>query len=416
MGLAIGHPLPRAAKVGLSQALRDWQNGDRALSNIRLAQLGAPRLRADAAEIIGLAKNALDQGLTADELLVAIELDPALYLVKYDRDQPRVPAGNSDGGRWSKTGGDAPTTAKPTAASPTGVFSVSLDATTDVTAWSFAGLSRVGFETLAALAARLTGPVSVAGFLLIPTPNGGGIAEGTIESSVKIGYRFDGPEGQLTLSTPDANGDPVSIVAHSRNNTFVDADGRTLGQKSNDQLILDQRTVAAALAAAGVAAQLAMPAALTDEDDKPRACPAPGPDVPHGTTQRALDYEDDVHQRVNPSDPTPRGFAYLFVHASKGSVIYADDCFHKNGGSQDPGMKAGDIVSAKGPGWAQILRIKNAEDKLFNEALRYSEIAQQRGRKVKYYFAEKAAEIKAIELFKRFKNVVIDYMPPRSKE
>ena len=42
-------------------------------------------------------------------------------------------------------------------------------------------------------------------------------------------------------------------------------------------------------------------------ENDPKLCPNPEPDVAHYAKKLALDYEDDVHARVDPAAPIPRG-------------------------------------------------------------------------------------------------------------
>lgn len=95
-----------------------WQQGDKALANLRLVFAGLPRL-ADPADAyrLRLAEHLLDEGLPPRTLLKELGLDPwALDLVKYAPDQPRVPAGSGrESGRWTDgAGGFVPSIASET--------------------------------------------------------------------------------------------------------------------------------------------------------------------------------------------------------------------------------------------------------------------------------------------------------------
>ncbi len=88
------------------------------------------------------------------------------------------------------------------------------------------------------------------------------------------------------------------------------------------------------------------PAAPAEE---PQLCPVPTMDTPHGSSERAKSYEDDVHQRVNPLPPLPRGFGVKRPDPKTGQIVVFDDCFRYAGDLMDGDMKAGDLVEAKGP-------------------------------------------------------------------
>jgi len=89
---------------------REWGRGEPCLAQIHLAHSGLCRLpdaeKASSCLLVG--GQLLANGIAPRELIRACGLNPApLDLLKagYDPDQPRVPAGNSDGGQW--TDGDA---------------------------------------------------------------------------------------------------------------------------------------------------------------------------------------------------------------------------------------------------------------------------------------------------------------------
>ena len=169
---------------------------------------------------------------------------------------------------------------------------------------------------LTSFAARFSVPTAVLGALFIPTPNSGGVTEGTLPDAPDIAFHMDGPAGLLTLRTA-ADGDPeVAVVARNQGEVFVDTrSGRQIGRNLGGQMYLALDAVRDVLEDAGSAHE--------DEgtkpkpfptDDEPQLCPAPQKDVPHGSEKPAKDYEDDVHARVNPLAPIPREFAVRFVN------------------------------------------------------------------------------------------------------
>ena len=97
-------PIDPSTILHLEAAAGYWERGDKALANLRLVFAGLPKLRdpADAARLRA-AEYLLDQEMPPRELLRELDIDAtALGLVKYDSDQPRVPAGQGkESGRWT---------------------------------------------------------------------------------------------------------------------------------------------------------------------------------------------------------------------------------------------------------------------------------------------------------------------------
>ncbi len=73
--------------------------------------------------------------------------------------------------------------------------------------------------------------------------------------------------------------------------------------------------------------QLASDPASESKEDEPKLCPEPARDTPHGSSERAKDYEDDVHARVNPLAPLPREFGVNLPNPLTGQTAFFDDCF-----------------------------------------------------------------------------------------
>lgn len=100
----------------IRRAARDWAAGQPVLAQIHLARSGLPRLEEGEAAPFRLfaAERLIEQGTSARNLLKSLDLDTGgLDLLKagFTPDEPRVPAGNPDGGKWTD-GGE--TTADPT--------------------------------------------------------------------------------------------------------------------------------------------------------------------------------------------------------------------------------------------------------------------------------------------------------------
>jgi hypothetical protein len=97
----------------IRRAAREWRRGETCVAQIHLAHSGLPRLRNknEASFRLFLGEVLLAHGLTPRELK-ACGLDAAsidLLKAGYSPDQPRVPAGNSDGGQWTSADGSPDT-------------------------------------------------------------------------------------------------------------------------------------------------------------------------------------------------------------------------------------------------------------------------------------------------------------------
>lgn len=99
----------------IAAAAAHWQRGDKALANLRLIFSRLPKPTDGAAvKRLALAEQILDDGLAPASLMTALWPQPAdAALRRYNRDEPRVPAGHGvESGRW--TFGDAGRTPRTT--------------------------------------------------------------------------------------------------------------------------------------------------------------------------------------------------------------------------------------------------------------------------------------------------------------
>ncbi len=103
---AYGGPIEASRLRHIRRAVETWRDGDRALALThlalsRLAKLGHPLegarrlLLADALMSAGVTPEVIVTGLTEGDRT-------AVAAAKYSPDQPRVPAGNLDGGQWTR--------------------------------------------------------------------------------------------------------------------------------------------------------------------------------------------------------------------------------------------------------------------------------------------------------------------------
>ncbi len=219
------------------RAAEYWRRGDEALAHTELAFARLPRLGVeDDAFRLFLAETLLDARMAPHDLARAL----GVTLAKYDPDQPRVPAGNGrDSGRWGpgSPGGGAADQAAARLAEMTPVVARSflVDASPNIV------------RALAAFASRFAVPTAVLGALFIPTPNDGGITEGTLPGAPDIRFRLDGPAGLLRLARTLADSSETAVVAHSRLGIYYSGDA-ALGRALGTQLYLDLATVTVLLA------------------------------------------------------------------------------------------------------------------------------------------------------------------------
>jgi hypothetical protein len=105
LSVAYGKAIGPAVLGNLHRASAAWQDGETCLALIHLAHAGLPRLEDDEADFrLSAAHRLLASGIAPRDLLEACDIDTApLDLLKagFNPDEPRVPAGNPDGGRWT---------------------------------------------------------------------------------------------------------------------------------------------------------------------------------------------------------------------------------------------------------------------------------------------------------------------------
>jgi hypothetical protein len=408
--LAVAFRRPAAPDIlhHLEDASAHWQRGDRALANIRLAFARLPRLESETdAWCLHLAGSMLDDGFSPRRLLREFGYPPTPSTIrKYDPNQPRVPAGSGRGsGQW--TSGDGGTSAaRDVAAVATRSSSLLGELGTDA------------LSGLATLASRLALPAALFGAIFIPSPNPGLLSEGTLPGEPNIAYSADHDTGTLSLTTRGQDGSVATVHAQLQNGVYVDvASGKTLGRNLDGSIYIDRDAAAAALRDQGARAGEGADAVAQQKDDEPKLCPAPEKDRGHGSSDRANDYEDDVHARVNPSNPLARGLAVKLLNPVTGKYVYFDDCFQDHGDLVDGDMQKGDLVDAKGERYEELLQNPITKQKtisgLFAQAQRQTEAALPQGRNIKWYFAEKGASDYVRELFgRKYRAIVVGYMRP----
>ena len=105
LSVAYGHGVPLAVLGSLRRVAKHWQGGDKCLAAIHLAQMGLPGIGEDAAYRLALAAELLDAGIAPRELARELGFEPPRRSrqIKYNPDQPRVPAGSGrESGQWTR--------------------------------------------------------------------------------------------------------------------------------------------------------------------------------------------------------------------------------------------------------------------------------------------------------------------------
>ena len=371
----------------LGDAFAHWRRGEKALANIRLAFARIPRLedRAEAYRLF-LAEKLLDAGMSPGALMKALGFDPPRRdLAKYDPNQPRVAAGNGkNSGRWGSGGGEAQAPAPTTSASaPAAVALRAASAPGTLAEGLFALADSAFLSGLETLASALVGPTVTLGAIFIPTP-AGVVSQGAVPGEPGLSYSFDEPAGMLRLYRDDEAGQQTVAEARARpDGIFAETDtGLPIARMVGGSLVFDADSLAES--AAGTQAR--------SERDQPKLCPDPTADVPHGASERAMLYQEQISRLNNPQRPLSRGNAVSMENPLTGKNVVFDDCRESDG----------TMIEAKGLGYAEMLQDPYlGEDVIPGRWLKQarSQVAAAGARDVEWFFAEPEAAQKAGELF-----------------
>jgi hypothetical protein len=402
LAAAYGRPMfpgPMSADLPrhLGEAFAHWRRGEKALANIRLAFAQIPRLddRADAYRLF-LAEELFDAGMSPATLMKALGFDPPRRdLAKYDPKQPRVPAGSGrNSGRWGSGGGAAQATGAPApaaaavrAASAPGTLAEGLFASAADSAF----LS--GLETLAAA----VGSAATLGAIFIPTP-AGVVSHGAMPGEPGLSYSFDEPAGLLRLYRDDETGWQTVADARLRPDGILaeTETGLPIARIVNGSLVFDADSLAESAAGAGA----------RSERDEPKLCPDPDSDVPHGASERAMLYQEQISALNNPQRPLSRGEAVSLENPLTGKNVAFDDCRESDG----------TMIEAKGPGFAQQLNYPYFDKSIVPgwEDQARTQVTAAGTRNVAWFFAEPEAAAKAREIFgddDQLQKIEIFYVP-----
>jgi hypothetical protein len=421
LAAAHGSPASPELRRHLESASDYWRRGEKALANIRLAYAALPRLedRADAYRLF-LAEELLDSGMSPGALMKRLGFEPSTRgFVKYDPNQPRVPAGNGrQSGRWGSAGGagqDNKTPAHgvaPAAAQNTAQILAPTAARAAGSAEALSAARGIGtlaqglFEAvessaflagLGRLAAAAGGPAITLGAVLIPTP-AGRVSEGNIPGEPDLHYSFDEPAGMLRLYHEGENGrETIAYASQDAHGIFVDDETRVpIARYVKGALVFDADSLPSE----------ATDQAAEESRDEPKLCPDPGPDDPHDASERAWAYQEQISRLNNPQRPLIRGEAVSLFNRSLKDWVAFDDCRESDG----------TMIEAKGPAFARLLRYKfgiaNLKERWLRQANR--QVGAAGSRDIEWYFAEPEAAEMAKEWFggdARFNKIKIIVVP-----
>ena len=203
-------------------------------------------------------------------------------------------------------------------------------------------LDAAQIAALGTYASRVLGPAGAAaaafGILFIPSPENIRV-EGDVPEIPGLRYSWNRDETELHLTYDDGAGGQRIFSAFLDGEVFRDQNGDIIGR------VTDGNRVA-------IDALATIPDLVNQNE--PKLCPAPAPDVAGSDQGRPYEgnlprqYEDFLKLLVNPppDGPTPSGFAYYLPNpADNGEPVSYDDC-----------QKATGIVfDFKGLGYAKLI-------------------------------------------------------------
>jgi hypothetical protein len=410
LSAAYSRPTSTTTLNHVRRAAEQWDKGDRAPALVHLSLSGLERLDdpESAAKRLFLADCLIEAGLEPETILrvLAGGRDSAGLERRYNPGQPRVPAGSGRvSGQWTSGGaaqaadaqGHASAGSKKPPIVVSGAIVVPLPGAgplfppglPDAAGAWLTRLSKAAAAQLVRMVLLSAGE-SAAGALggglllnLLVVTNVSLRKEGTLAGASTIHYVWHSDQRSLVLSSTDSHGvSHTAVVDLGGDGRFRDNRGRIVGLLLASGAILIDRTHLTGLDAT--------------TDNEPNYCPAPTPDTPHGSSERALAYEDMVKKHFNPDNPTPRGLAVNMPNPEGGKPVHYDDCEHATGA----------LIEAKGPGYAYKLayggeRATGILDQWTGQSRR--QVLASQGRPVYWVFAEAAAAEEAQKLFSDLK-------------
>ena len=390
----------------MRRAAELWNEGEKALAHIHLAFALLPLFEGEERMLrLLLAEECLDCGVMPAEVMKAQGSRSALLsLLKYDQGQARVPAGSGcASGQWtsdgSGSGGGSQTV--PGAANPpavpvaAGVWAKAGTLAGDL----FSEASPKFLAGLGELGAAIGGAGAVLGTIFVPSPNPGVTSEAVVPGDPDLHYAINHDEGTLRLTRQGAaGGEAVALARLGQDGIFYETEtGIPIARNVGGSVVFDAETLESTAAPAD-SARISNPATAAAaqawaEEETPKLCPDPGPDVPHGASERAIKYQAQISALNNPQRPLQPRVAVSLTNPVTGKRVAFDDCRERDG----------TMIEAKGPGYADKLDNyivgPNIRADWIEQATKQVEASE--GRPLEWYFAEEAAADRARVLFDR---------------
>ncbi|WP_296708861.1 hypothetical protein [Rhodoblastus sp.] len=131
--------------------------------------------------------------------------------------------------------------------------------------------------------------------------------------------------------------------------------------------------------------------------------------MPHGASDRAIAYQEQISALNNPQRPLPPGLAASLINPETGKSVVFDDCRESDG----------TMIEAKGPGYAEMMEKASFYRDVFSADWRKqasSQIAASGGRDIEWFFAEPEAADFARDIFRDSLNerIRIFHVPARA--
>ncbi|MGH6795794.1 MAG: hypothetical protein ACREDH_11520, partial [Methylocella sp.] len=336
-----------------------------------------------------LAEECFSEGITPAELMKAQGYVSALLaLIKYNPDQPRVPAGSGrESGEWTSGDGGAGGSAAPATAGLASLppMAAAGEGAKTLAADLFEGASPRFLAGLAELGAMIGGVGTVLGAIFVPSPNPGLTSEGAVPGDPNLRYTINHDEATLRLTQ---DGEVVAAAQRLQGGIFYDDTGTQIARDVGGSIVFDAATLKSATAPEETSQASNNTAASTAtqveaEEETPKLCPDPGPDAPHGASDRAKNYQELISALNNPQLPLPAGQAVSLTNPVTGKRVVYDDCRESDGTK----------IEAKGPGFAQMLESTFMYERICDRWVKQarSQVEASGGRAIEWYFAEEAA-------------------------
>ena len=220
-------------------------------------------------------------------------------------------------------------------------------------------------------------------------------SEGAVPGDPGLRYTIDHDEGTLRLTRQDSTEAELGVVAQlGPDGVFREiATGTPIARAIGGSIVFDAATLASVTAPKETArtSDTAVSAADADAKQEPNVCPDPGPDVPHGASERAQEYQELISALNNPQRPLPAGLAVSLINPLTGKPVFFDDCRESDG----------TMIEAKGPGFTNLLDNAIVAPGIVKK---WTDQAQDQvdasdGRGLEWYFAEEEAADKARKAF-----------------